>query len=691
MNTNYYLKNNESDPKLFWELELYGNCFTVTFGKMDEKGTKSTKVFKNEEEAQKEADILVQSKRSAGYKDIEKIVRLQIERLSTDELLEELKNMPSIFMDFIKSKSIDIAFNTEADAIGYYDIVEQLFENYADNQNNSIEEENTFYQLIRWSTKYLSHSVYSFKLFRFEAFMHNLLQQYATNNFSLYTPLVQDIQDLLDIVKEEIAQWVKAQDASQERKRVLTVNLCQTPLNPAELVVNKISKNLDLDMFLIAAPSHWNKAVETKIIAMFKEIIEENQTIFSEKVTVDFRVNSAYFQQSLGGYRLVTDIIKQPEYLNWIDTNVALLNARKFEELSLPKNPDEWNDTFSFLEYVDYDVVDEYLRYLGQTPNLKMAFKIEDYFKKVRKNKYCMQVADNQAAMAIFLMEDDYGRDSAVNFLKMLYVNGNKIAKDQLKDFKEWLDESYWYTKMYTWNSSRHIEQIDNKFIEKLMKDKPKAEMLYKPKTKNYDIVLAMVDESKDAYEQTLDYLLVTVPKVAKKAIKNDDFHNVMIFFTEKPNFPEVEIYKEFNNGKMNENGMPRLTELAFFYKALQWEDLHAKIEAYANLLLAEKYRYDYDESSCLAALPVVTALIMHDRKYFKYFQNYQAGNYDKVQIYIIAGIVKKYGVDEETIALIEDIANSADHWAGVDYAEQFPQLKGKLFLKRSYHGLDER
>src|SRR5262249_7189339 len=51
----------------FWNIELQGNRFTVTFGKVGTKGQTQTKEFADAAKAQKEYDNLVKEKLSKGY------------------------------------------------------------------------------------------------------------------------------------------------------------------------------------------------------------------------------------------------------------------------------------------------------------------------------------------------------------------------------------------------------------------------------------------------------------------------------------------------------------------------------------------------------------------------------------------------------------------------------------------------
>ena len=51
----------------FWNIELQGNAFTVTFGRIGTAGQMQTKEFADAAKAQKEHDKLVKEKLAKGY------------------------------------------------------------------------------------------------------------------------------------------------------------------------------------------------------------------------------------------------------------------------------------------------------------------------------------------------------------------------------------------------------------------------------------------------------------------------------------------------------------------------------------------------------------------------------------------------------------------------------------------------
>ena len=59
----------EGNSNKFWEIEITGKNFTVTYGKLGTKGQSLSKSFDTEEKCQKEANKLIAEKTKKGYKE----------------------------------------------------------------------------------------------------------------------------------------------------------------------------------------------------------------------------------------------------------------------------------------------------------------------------------------------------------------------------------------------------------------------------------------------------------------------------------------------------------------------------------------------------------------------------------------------------------------------------------------------
>jgi Leucine-rich repeat (LRR) protein/predicted DNA-binding WGR domain protein len=68
----HYLTYKDEKSDKFWQIEVNGSSFTVTYGKTGTAGTSQTKVFDSDEKCLKEAEKLVAEKKKKGYLDIKK-------------------------------------------------------------------------------------------------------------------------------------------------------------------------------------------------------------------------------------------------------------------------------------------------------------------------------------------------------------------------------------------------------------------------------------------------------------------------------------------------------------------------------------------------------------------------------------------------------------------------------------------
>ena len=64
-----HLEYKDEKSHKFWEIEVAGTQFTVTYGRVGTDGTSKTKEFDTEEKTQKEADKIIAQKIKKGYKE----------------------------------------------------------------------------------------------------------------------------------------------------------------------------------------------------------------------------------------------------------------------------------------------------------------------------------------------------------------------------------------------------------------------------------------------------------------------------------------------------------------------------------------------------------------------------------------------------------------------------------------------
>ncbi|EKR80573.1 WGR domain protein, partial [Leptospira interrogans str. UI 08452] len=104
MNHNLTFKDDKSDK--FWNIEVSGNSFTVTYGKTGTSGTSQTKTFETEEICIKEAQKLLSEKLKKGY--IEQGTQTDIKKPAPSDFLKEWKKL-------VNSKNLTEHFSYLAD------------------------------------------------------------------------------------------------------------------------------------------------------------------------------------------------------------------------------------------------------------------------------------------------------------------------------------------------------------------------------------------------------------------------------------------------------------------------------------------------------------------------------------------------------------------------------------------------
>jgi predicted DNA-binding WGR domain protein len=108
------LKHIDGNSDKFWEIEVTGSQFTVTYGKNGTAGISQTKSFASEEECMKTAKKLVAEKIKKGYSETGEVTIISkaktVEKNNIDEILEEYDRIISsedinLLLTFLKEKS----------------------------------------------------------------------------------------------------------------------------------------------------------------------------------------------------------------------------------------------------------------------------------------------------------------------------------------------------------------------------------------------------------------------------------------------------------------------------------------------------------------------------------------------------------------------------------------------------------
>ncbi|EMN90336.1 WGR domain-containing protein [Leptospira weilii] len=122
-------KDDKSDK--FWNIEVSGTSFTVTYGKTGTAGQTQTKTFGSEEECLKEAEKLLQEKLKKGYAEVDNFAKTK--SASTDKKNQEpqadyLKEWEEIVNAKNLEESLAKHFHYLADSPGFEPIVRKVFE-----------------------------------------------------------------------------------------------------------------------------------------------------------------------------------------------------------------------------------------------------------------------------------------------------------------------------------------------------------------------------------------------------------------------------------------------------------------------------------------------------------------------------------------------------------------------------------
>jgi len=98
---NLLIYKDEKSSK-FWNIEVFGNSFKVTFGKSGSKGQEQTKSFETEQECLKEAQKLLNEKLKKGYKEENSEIALIEDRIITNFLSDYLEYQGNEISEYVQ-------------------------------------------------------------------------------------------------------------------------------------------------------------------------------------------------------------------------------------------------------------------------------------------------------------------------------------------------------------------------------------------------------------------------------------------------------------------------------------------------------------------------------------------------------------------------------------------------------------
>ena len=153
-------------------------------------------------------------------------------------------------------------------------------------------------------------------------------------------------------------------------------------------------------------------------------------------------------------------------------------------------------------------------------------------------------------------------------------------------------------------------------------------------------ITIKIKQESAATYDKALDFII---------ALLNTDF----------PRSYQIKLSSKAPKQFLNIKGIVKSSTHRFFAQALQYEELHSKIAAYAEAAMREFEWYndvEEGEKSCMPGSYAVFGLGLIGEEYFplvsKYFKLLD-DEHQMVHKYFISALIDRYGVNEKSLPLI--------------------------------------
>lgn len=154
------------------------------------------------------------------------------------------------------------------------------------------------------------------------------------------------------------------------------------------------------------------------------------------------------------------------------------------------------------------------------------------------------------------------------------------------------------------------------------------------------EINVKIKQESAAAYDKALDFII---------ALLNTDF----------PRSYQIKLSSKAPKQFLDIKGIAKSPTHRFFAQALQYEELHSKIAAYAEAAMSEFEWYndvEEGEKSCMPGSYAVFGLGLISEEYFplvsKYFELLD-DEHQMVHKYFISALIDRYGVNENSLPLI--------------------------------------
>ena len=285
---------------------------------------------------------------------------------------------------------------------------------------------------------------------------------------------------------------------------------------------------------------------------------------------------------------------------------------------------------------------------------------IDPKWKKVTKEYlWCLLYYSNQWKEAVFmpLYYNVKGEDWSKEYTLKKDLEVKNVDQAKLNLF---IQQALWRIKYkeYSWDVRFACEDLERAakelgsekaamYLKKGTGNLPENIIHYKDNDIECDandvfatITIKIKQESAAAYDKALDFIIAL--------LKTDFPRSYQIKFSSKAP-------KQFLNIK----GIAKSSTHRFFAQALQYEELHSKIAAYAEVAMREFEWYndiEEGEKSCMPGSYAVFGLGLIGEEYFplvsKYFELLD-DEHQMVHKYFISALIDRYGVNENSLPLI--------------------------------------
>ena len=285
---------------------------------------------------------------------------------------------------------------------------------------------------------------------------------------------------------------------------------------------------------------------------------------------------------------------------------------------------------------------------------------IDPKWKKVTKEYlWCLLYYSNQWKEAVFmpLYYNVKGEDWSKEYTLKKDLEAKNVDQAKLNLF---VQQALWNIKhqRYSWDVRFACEDLERAAKEL---GSEKAAMYLKKGTGNLPDNLIHYKDDDIECDANDVFATITI-KIKQESAATYDKALDFIIALLKTDFPrsyEIKFSSKAPKQFLNIKGIAKSSTHRFFAQALQYEELHSKIAAYAEAAMKEFEWYndvEEGEKSCMPGSYAVFGLGLISEEYFplvsKYFELLD-DEHQMVHKYFVSALIDRYGVNENSLPLI--------------------------------------